>query len=106
MDRVIKDGMVAVLVSPGWGAGFHTWNDIPNLCFCPYIVNHILNGTRDEIKESEIKKCYNLAEDSYISPIGLEDIEIEWVPQGTNFAIIEYDGNESIQYLSDIAIIA
>lgn len=106
MDRVIKDGMVAVLVSPGFGAGFHTWNNIPNLCFCPYIVNHILNGTRDEIKESEIKKCYNLAEDLYISSIGLEDIEVEWVPQGTNFAINEYDGNESIQYLSDIAIIA
>lgn len=106
MDRVIKDGMVAVLVSRGYGAGFHTWNDIPNLCFCPYIVNHILNGTRDEIKEVEINKFYNLAEDIYISTSGLEDLVIEWIPQGTHFTIDEYDGNESIQYLSDIAIIA
>lgn len=100
MDRVIKDGMVAVLVSPG----FHTWNDIPNLCFCPYIVNHILNGTEDEIKESEINKFYNLAEDDYVSTSGLGSVVIEWLPQGTQFTIDEYDGNESIEYLSDIAI--
>ena len=106
MDRVIKDGKVAVLVAPRYGAGFHTWNVIPNLCFCPYIVNHILNGTRDEIKESEIKKFYNLTDDEYVSTHGLEDVEIEWVPQGTHFTINEYDGSETIQYLPVIAIIA
>lgn len=106
MDRIIKDGKVAVLVSPGWGAGFHTWNDIPNLCFCPYIVNHILNGTKDEIRVSEIKKFYNLDDDKYVSTLGLKDLVIEWVPQGTHFTINEYDGNESIEYLSVIAIIA
>lgn len=106
MDRVIKDGKVAVLVSPGWGAGFHTWNSIPNLCFCPYIVNHILNGTESQIQESEIKKFYDLTENDYLSTSGLEDLEIVWVEQGTSFTINEYDGNESIQYLSDIAIIA
>lgn len=106
MDRVIKDGMVAVLVSPGFGAGFHTWNDIPDLCFCPYIVNHILNGTKDEISVSEIKKFYNLPDDKYVSTIGLEDVVIEWLPQGTHFTIDEYEGNESIEYLSNIAIIA
>lgn len=106
MDRVIKDGMVAVLVSPGFGAGFHTWNGIPNLCFCPYVVNHILNGTKDEISVSEIKKFYNISEDIYVSTIGLEDVVIEWLPQGTQFTIDEYDGKETIQILSDIAIIA
>lgn len=106
MDRVIKDGMVAVLVSPGYGAGFHTWNDIPNLCFCPYIVNHILNGTEDEINESGIKKFYNLAKDEWVSTLGLDAVVIEWLPQGTQFTIDEYDGKETIQYLSDIAIIA
>lgn len=106
MDRVIRDGMVAVLVSPGFGAGFHTWNDIPNLCFCPYIVNHILNGTKDEIEESEINKFYNLAEDDYVSTSGLGSVVIEWIPQGTQFTIDEYDGNETIEYISDISIIA
>ena len=106
MDRVIQDGMVAVLISPSFGAGFHTWNDIPNLCFCPYIVNHILNGTKNEIEESEIKKIYNLADDEWVSTIGLEDVVIEWLPQGTQFTIDEYDGSETILLLSDIAIIA
>lgn len=106
MDRVIKDGKVAVLVSPGWGAGFYTWNNIPNLCFCPYIVNHILNGTESQIQESEIKKIYGLTENDYLSTSGLEDVEIVWVEQGTSFTINEYDGNESIQYLSDISITA
>lgn len=106
MDRVIKDGKVAVIISPGFGAGFHTWNDIPNLCFCPYVVNHILNGTKDDIDVDEIKKYYGLPEDDWISTIGLEKAEIQWLPQGTHFTIDEYDGSETIQYIDSIAIIA
>lgn len=104
MDRVINDkGEVAVLVSPNFGAGFHTWNNIHDLCFCPYIVNHILNGTRDLIDEAELSKIY---ESDYISTVGLKDVVIQWLPQGTHFTIDEYDGAECILLLNDIAIIA
>lgn len=30
MDKVIKDGKVAVLYSPGFGAGWFTWNNHHN----------------------------------------------------------------------------
>ena len=51
-------------------------------------------------------KFYNLSEDDYVSTSGLGDVVIEWLPQGTHFTIDEYDGNETIEYISDIAIIA
>ena len=28
---------------------------------------------------------------------GLRDLQIEWIPQGTQFIVNDYDGNESIQ---------
>jgi hypothetical protein len=31
---------------------------------------------------------------------GAEDVRLEWVPQGSQFRIHEYDGSESIRYLT------
>jgi hypothetical protein len=28
---------------------------------------------------------------------GLRDLQIEWMPEGTEFIVNDYDGNESIQ---------
>ena len=97
MNKVIKDGKVAVLVSPGFGAGFTTWNHNEGLSpFEPKIVNMILEGRLEEIDEDWIKD--NLGVDTYGGGIG--QLEIEWIPQGVSFSINEYDGSESI-YRSD-----
>ena len=46
MDKVIRDGKVAVLVSYGYGAGWSTWNSArsDSLLFDPDIVQMVLDG--------------------------------------------------------------
>lgn len=46
MEKVIKDGKVAVCFSPHYGAGWSTWADEKHretLLFHPAIVNMVLN---------------------------------------------------------------
>jgi hypothetical protein len=33
---------------------------------------------------------------------GFDNLIVDWIPQGTRFKIIEYDGSESIQVEDDI----
>jgi hypothetical protein len=30
MNKLIRDGMVAVLYSPDYGSGWYTWNEVPH----------------------------------------------------------------------------
>jgi hypothetical protein len=42
MKKLIRDGKVAVLYSPGFGAGWSTWNqELPELVFNPVIVDFV-----------------------------------------------------------------
>jgi hypothetical protein len=92
MDKVVRDGMVAVLVSPGFGAGWYTWNkEMPELLFDPTIVDLLLSGA----DPADIQAYADLKyPDIYIG--GLEDLIVKWVPEGTKFRIDEYDGSESL----------
>ena len=53
----------------------------------------ILNGA--EFGE-KINYVENKWPDAYTG--GIEDLEVQWVPEGTEFLIDEYDGAESIVY--------
>ena len=50
MDRVIRDGRVAVIFSPGYGSGWYTSHDIEALIFDPSIVAWIEAEEHDKIK--------------------------------------------------------
>lgn len=93
MDRVIKDGKVAVLVSYGFGAGWSTWadSDIRNIVlFEPEVVEWVLNGKEGPYPDLKAKYGW---EDSN----GCEDdLDVVWVEQGKQFRISEYDGAESL----------
>jgi len=54
MQKVIRDGKVAVLISPGFGGGWHTWNHVDELLFHPVLVNMVENGLRSDIDEAFI----------------------------------------------------
>ena len=42
MIKLVRDGMVAVLYSPGFGAGWYTWNqECTELMFDPAIVKFV-----------------------------------------------------------------
>lgn len=94
MNRVVRDGMVAVLYSPGYGAGWSTWvkpEIRQDVLFDPAIVDLVEQEKLEEL-EVYVKLKYP---DMFTG--GLRDLQIEWIPQGTQFIVNDYDGNESIQ---------
>lgn len=90
------DGKVAVLFSPGFGGGWSTWSGDEFkdwAMFSPELVAWVEGGKQgyiDEIVASAI------GEDNYFYTGGARDLEIKWLPVGTQFRVEEYDGNESI----------
>lgn len=97
MEKVIRDGKVAVIVSPGFCAGFVTWSDKQISPFEPKVVEMIEKGKQDEITEDWCKENLGL-ENIYCG--GARDLKIEWLPECVSFSINEYDGSESL-YRSD-----
>ena len=93
MNKLVKDGKVAVLISPGFGAGWTTWNrEYPDMLFDPGMADLVLKGDREQMRAYAIVKWPN----AYLG--GLEDLEVAWVDQGQLIKIDEYDGSESIEY--------
>jgi len=100
MDKVIRDGQVAVLYSPGYGAGWSTWNieyNYKELIFDPGLVNLVSAGREQE----EIVVYATLKwPGAYLG--GLSELAVKWVPIGTKFHIREEDGNEMVVQDDDI----
>jgi hypothetical protein len=95
MNKFIKDGKVAVLVSPRFGAGWYTWNmGRPECLFDPDVVKMVLEGRHktDLYVEQFVEAKYG---DEFYSG-GLRDLEVRWVEQGRRFYVMEYDGSESL----------
>lgn len=106
MAKVIRDGMVAVLVSPGYGAGLSTWS------YSDKTKELLTFGDENLVRLIE-EKDYAQAEE-YITVTakmlkeeetpylgGLSDTVVRWVPVGTKFVIEEYDGAESLMTEDD-----
>jgi hypothetical protein len=96
-EKVIRDGKVAVLVSPGYGAGWSTWADnSEEAVFSPEIVAWVEDGKPplDAATEERWEDTYGY----YLG--GLADVGVEWLDQGTRFEINEYDGSESLYVIT------
>jgi hypothetical protein len=93
--KVVRDGRVAVLYSPGFGAGWYSWglgSDYGEaVLFDPMLVKYVEEGNRDAMYTYAAMRY----PDAYHG--GLDDLTIAWLPEGTLFQIDEYDGNESIK---------
>jgi hypothetical protein len=88
MEKIVRDGKVAVAVSGGFGAGWSTWNDIDPM---DARFNQLfLDGKVDEV----VCIC---SDESLGYAGGAKNVEIEWIPVGTEFIITEYDGAESLE---------
>ena len=93
MNKLIENDKVAVVYSPGIGAGWYTWNtQYPEILFDSNIVTYVETERWDELKVYMELKYPDL----YLGAI--EDLTVEWIPVGTQFKIKEYDGSESIEY--------
>ena len=93
MQKKTVDGKVAVLYSPDFGAGWYSWHSVEELLFDPKVVDMVLEKTSAETIELYCKTVYG---DHYYA--GSCDLEVAWVPTGTEFVIDDFDGNESITF--------
>ena len=99
MKMFKKDGFTAVLVSPGFGAGFSTWGKTEMAVDFDLIEAFI--------KEDRERFMYILEEkyEGLIMSCTMDDLELEWIIEGTQFMIKEYDGNERIVKVDELNII-
>lgn len=102
--RYDDNGNVAVLISPGFGAGWSTWCSVDDqreaMLFDSRLVDFVLShgaGGLGDYAES-------LGYDSYMG--GADDVHVEWLEPGTRFLIEEYDGSESIRTFDDLSYVA
>ena len=93
MNKVERDGKIAVIYSPGFGAGWYTWNqEHPEMIFDPAVVDFVENKQAEELLAYAMLKW----PDAYLG--GIEDLRIQWVDKGSLFRINEYDGSETIEF--------
>ena len=102
--RYDEEGNVAVLISPGFGAGWSTWSrgqETEALLFDSRLVDAVLA----EMPADEFEKyCESLGYEHYMG--GAKDLEVIWLEPGTRFQIHEYDGSETIQTFDDLCHVA
>ena len=106
-EKYEKDGMVAYLISPGFGAGWSTWAHEDGLdrfvLFDKTLVEMRERSAPVHEIEDYIKKATGT---DYIYMGGWEDVEVRWMAKGTAFYIHEYDGSESIRTTDNLVIVA
>jgi len=97
MNKIERDGNVAVLVSPGYGAGWSTWNSEhrETLCMDADIVQAVMDKDFAGAVSIAQKKCG----DFYAG--GIDGLMVEWVPKGSTFEIDEYDGSEHLRIIEE-----
>lgn len=92
MEKLVVDGKVAILYSPGFGAGWYSWNQtVPQILFDPAIVKFVEKEKFDELATYVTLKY----PDIYTG--GMKDLKVAWIPEGTLFKVEDYDGSESIE---------
>lgn len=96
MEKVIVDGNVKVLYSPGYGAGFLTWGAPVEAIFDPKLIQLVEDNNFSEAI-SYVEKTYP---NTYTG--GVVDLRVALIPEGSKFIIDEYDGYESIRLLEHI----
>ena len=88
-----EKGEVGVIISPGYGAGWSTWNgNNPELVFNKQLVEAVLNVDKNKILEL----AQSLCPDGYFG--GASNLRVKFLTTGTSFFIDEYDGAESITF--------
>lgn len=97
---VSNNGKVAILYSPGYGAGWYSWNQqygekiLKDTRIIKYRFAKILYWS-DYPEYNDFMRYIGFENPPYSG--GFTNIEICFIPQGKMFRINEYDGSESIE---------
>ena len=98
LNKLVDNDRVAVLYSPGFGAGWSTWNQaVPEILFDPVIVDFVEKDQWNELATYVTLKYPGIYDS------GMRDLAVAWLPVGTEFRIHEYDGSESIEIKEELA---
>ena len=110
--RYIRDGEIAVVYSPGYGAGLGSWNEqhMPDIVTDPEIVEFILlhnpinesihSMTVDEKENEDMERLRAYMKNKYEGAyLGADILKIRWVSLGERWRIDEYDGSEYVEVL-------
>jgi hypothetical protein len=96
MEKLVRDGDVAVLVSHGFGAGWYSWNtECEDLVFDKKLVESVLAKNWDIVESRARELCPG----GYFG--GIDGLTVEWVAEGEQFEITEYDGAESLNLIGN-----
>lgn len=102
MEKVIKNGEVAVLISPGYGIGWYSQHGIKSLLFHPKLVELVEQNRKEEITEELCKELVgDLRDETFICTLGARDLKIYWVKEGSAIRITEFDGFEKLHILEE-----
>jgi hypothetical protein len=83
--------------------GIHGNSNHPEILFHPKLIEMVENNKRSEITEEWMVSELGLS-DIYCG--GADQLQIEWIPEGTAFKIDDYDGAESLETLGHFKLIA
>ena len=103
-EKLERDGKIAVLYSPNFGAGWSTWNTeekYQGLLFDREIAEFVL--------ANDLGAAISLARKKYPGAYigGVGTLTVEWVPKGERFMVEEYDGAEWVTIIPpDFGIVA
>ena len=120
VERVREGGKIAFLYSPGYGAGWSTWNDASireTLLFHPRLVKAAQEkedredravANSEAVDNAIVEKIVKelLPDEEYVCILGWRDVAVRWIGEGTAFRISDYDGYESLHTAEALTIIA
>lgn len=102
--RYDEQGRVAVLISPGFGAGWSSWanpKDAEALLFDSRLVDAVL--AKMPVDQFQTY-CESIGYDHYIGGAG--ELTVVWLEPGTRFSIEEYDGSENLLTFDNLHYVA
>jgi hypothetical protein len=105
MEKLIKDGKVAILLHNYWTGDkewYSEYKDI-ELLYHKEIIEHILEERHwDEFEQY----VYETSSRKYrIWGETLNSLKVIWIPEGKPFTILDNEGEEEIRFLWDLEII-
>ena len=115
INKLIRNGEVAIIYSPGYGAGWYSWNRHyygHELLFDKKLAELVL--LKEEVRSGDARRFNKTLTqiEEYVSDKfpdayngGLGNAIVRWIPKGTAFEIREYDGAESIEFVEKADII-
>ena len=101
VEKYVKDGQVAILITSNYGAGWSTWNNSDKkeyLLFDKALVELALKGSYEKLARMVLEHF----PDDYVCVLGAGDLKVKFVPIGSQFIVSKYDGPESLEYLHNM----